>query len=158
MQTLKENSINYLVFPYKEIDSSSLEPSGNVYILYTYQTMANDTSSALLVSSSVEVNDRWMTAATEIITSGSASSSQIRLQPGTTYNIELKYGSFKPETWGDVETSWLNTTRTFGEDKRIIGANITLGNDVVFVSGSVSPTQKIYVSSNEDAVLKIYQG
>lgn len=158
MQTLKENSINYVVFPYEELNTGSLGPGDKIYILYTYQTMANDTSSALIASSSVDVNSRWMTAATEIITSGSADFSQLRLQPGTTYNIELRYGNQEPETWGDVSTTWEQTTRTFGEDKRIIGNTITLGQDRVFISGSVQPQQKVYVSSNEDAVLRIYQG
>ena len=158
MQTLRENNINYVVFPYQELNTGSLDPGDKIYVLYAYQTMANDTSSALIASASVDVNSRWITATSEIITNGSATFSQLKLQPGTTYNIELKYGNSQPETWGDVSTTWLETTRTFGEDKKVIGNTITLGQDRIFVSGSVLPQEKIYVSSNEDAVLRIYQG
>jgi len=159
MQRVEENKVNYLVFPYKAFSTDSLPAGENVFILYAYQTMANDTNSFSYISSSVETNDRWRTAVAEIITDGNPSLGQLKLEPGTTYNLELRYGQEEGLTWGEAETEWEDTFLTWSTAKTITPSNlIQLGNDTIFVSGSVSPDEKLYISSNENAVLKIYQG
>jgi hypothetical protein len=61
--------------------------------------------------------------------------------------------------WGEVSDTWGETSVTWGDAYAFNPNNtVILERDRMFVSGSVSPTQKIYVSSNEDATLKIYQG
>ena len=158
MQTLEENKINYVIFPYNEFSTGSLPSEGNIFILYAYQTMKNDIGSYSYASSSVEENSRWRIATTDIITSGSATESQLKFDAGTTYEIELWYGLEPQVTWGQTTTTWAQTTKTWGIDAVLGTPHIVLGQDRIFVSGSVTPDQKIYVSSNEDAVLRIYQG
>lgn len=156
MQTVQENTINYLVFPSSSFDTSSISGSGNYYILYAYQTMENDSSDYDWMSSSIDTNDRWRTVTADIITSGTDTSSTLKLQAGTTYQIELRYGKVTAAIWSEVETLWTDTTQLWSEKSEL--NTVTLDTDRIFVSGSVAPNQKVYVSSNEDATLKIYQG
>lgn len=155
MQTVEENKINYLVFPSQSIDTSSLDESGNYFILYAYQTMENDDSEFIYQSSSVDTNERWRTVTANIQTTDTPST-ELLVKAGTTYEIQLRYGTIESPTWGETEDTWGSVSDTWG---RLIKVNtVTLANDTMFVSGSVIPNQKIYVSSNEDATLKIYQG
>jgi len=159
MQTLKENSINYLVFPYVEFTTGSLPQGDKIYILYAYQTMENDTGSYTFQSSSVvEKEERWRVATADIQTSGSDSSLELRVQAGTTYEIELWFGIEPQLTWGTTSTLWGQTSKKWGDDPVLSTPHIVLNTDRMFISGSVLPQQKVYISSNEDAVLKIYQG
>jgi len=180
MQTVEENKINYIVFPWVEYTTGSLPIGNKFYILYAYQTMANDTGSYSWQSSSVvDRDERWRVATTDIITSGNDTTTELRLNAGTTYQIQLRYGLVPKVTWGTTTTTWIETTKTWGSDPFLGTPHIVLGQDRLFVSGGVSPIQKeyispdeeiilasgstdmnetIYISSNEDAVLKIYQG
>lgn len=159
MQTLQENQINYLVFPYVEFTTGSLPQGDKIYILYAYQTMENDTGSYTFQSSSViEKEERWRVATADIQTSGSDSSLELRVEPGTTYEIELWFGIEPGLTWGTTSTLWGQTTRKWSDDPFLSTPHIVLNTDRMFISGSVLPQQKVYISSNEDAVLKIYQG
>lgn len=180
MQTVEENKINYIVFPYTDWSWEN-EPVGNKsYYLYAYQTMANDTGSFSYMSSSVQERDeRWRVATSNIITEGTPALTELRLNAGTTYELQLWYALQPQITWKETTTEWINTPRRWGDDPFIGTPHIVLNSDRIFVSGSVSPVQKqyispdeqiiiasgstdmnetIYISSNEDAVLKIYQG
>jgi hypothetical protein len=180
MQTVEENKINYLVFPWIEYTTGSLRTGEKIYILYAYQTMANDTGSYTWQSSSVvERDERWRVATTDIQTSGSDSSTELRLEAGTTYQIELWFGNEPELTWGTSSTLWGETTRKWGDDSFLATPHIKLNTDRLFISGTVEPgvkqyispneeiiiasgslenNPKMYISSNEDAVLRIYQG
>ena len=180
MQTVEENKINYLVFPWQEFTTGSLPSGDKIFILYAYQTMANDTGSYSWQSSSVvERDERWRVATTDIKTSGNDSSLELRLEAGTTYQIELWFGNIPTATWGTTPTLWSETTRRWGQDSFLGTPHIKLNTDRLFVSGTVEPgvkqyispneeiiiasgslvnEPKMYISSNEDAVLKIYQG
>jgi hypothetical protein len=184
MQTVEENKINYLVFPWVEYTTGSLPSGDKIFILYAYETMANDTGSFTWQSSSVvERDERWRVATTNIQTSGSDSSTELRLEAGTTYQIELWFGLSPKITWSTTSTLWGQTTRKWsdesGEGSLLDTPHIKLNTDRLFVSGTVEPgvkqyispneeiiiasgslenEPKMYISSNEDAVLKIYQG
>lgn len=180
MQTVEENKVNYLVFPWVDFTTGSLPPGDKIYILYAYQTMANDSGSYTWMSSSVvERDERWRVATTNIITEGSPTIDELRLQAGTTYEIQLRYGIEPIVVWRQIETAWINTQRTWGADPINPAEQIILSQDRLFVSGGVEPTQKqyispneeiiiasgstdmdekVYISSNENAVLRIYQG
>lgn len=180
MQTVEENKLNYLVFPWVDLTTGSLPSGDKIYILYAYQTMANDTGSYSWASASVaERDERWRVATTNILTSGSETSAELKLEAGTTYTVEFRYGLVPEVTWGTTSTLWGSTTRKWGEDSILGTPHIKLNEDILFVSGTVEPALKqyispneeiiiasgstennptVYVSSNEDAVLKIYQG
>ena len=180
MQTVEENKVNYLVFPWVEYTTGSLPAGEKIYILYAYQTMANDTGSYTWQSSSVaERDERWRVATTDIQTSGSDSSLELRVEPGTTYQIELWFGNEPQATWSTTSTLWGQTTRKWSDDSFLATPHIVLNTDRLFVSGTVEPgvkqyispneeiiiasgslvnNPKMYISSNETAVVKIYQG
>lgn len=180
MQTVRENTTNYLVFPYQDFSPSSLPSGDKIWVLYAYQTLANDTGSYSYVSASVQdSDDRWRTAIANVITSGSATAEEIKLQVGTTYNLELRYTLNQGLTWSTTSTLWGETSRKWGDDSFLGTPHIKVGEDTIFVSGSVSPIQKqyisdnevivllsgstdmnetVYISPNENGVMKIYQG
>ena len=159
MQTVEENKINYLVFPYNEF-TDTLPSGSKIYALFAYQTMANDSSSYQWASASIDSNSRWRTVTSDIITSGTPVSGQLKLVPGTTYEVQLRYALEPvPFTWSTVEGTFSNIQLKWNYES-IIGYNssILLESDRMFISGSVSPNEKLYISSNEDAVMTIYQG
>lgn len=181
MQTVEENKVNYLVFPWVDFTTGSLPDGDKIYILYAYQTMANNSGSYTWMSSSVvERDERWRVATADIITEGSPQVPyELRLEAGTTYEIQLRYGIEPIVTWGQMTSTWGNTSRTFGANPINPAEQIVLSSDRLFVSGGVYPYEKqyisdneeiiiasgstdmdetVYISSNEDAVLKIYQG
>lgn len=159
MQTIKENQINFLVFPYVEFTTGSLPQGDKIFLLYAYQTMENDTGSFTFQSASViEKDERWRVATADIQTSGSDSSLELRVEPGTTYEIELWFGIEPGLTWGTTTTLWGQTSINWSDNAVLSTPHIVLNKDTMFISGSVLPQQKLYISSNETAVLKIYQG
>lgn len=180
MQKVEENKINYLVFPWVDFTTGSLPQGDKIYILYAYQTMENDTGSYTWQSSSVvERDERWRVATTDIQTSGTDSSLELRVEPGTTYEIELWFGNVPTATWGTTPTLWSEATRKWSDDSFLSTPHIKLNTDRMFISGTVEPAvkqyispneeiiiasgslennPKMYISSNETAVVKIYQG
>ncbi len=159
MQTVEENKINYLVFPYNGF-TDTLPSGSKIYALFAYQTMQNNSSDYQWVSSSVESNSRWRKVPTDIITSGTPNVGQLRLLPGTTYEIQLRYALEPiPFTWSTVQGTWSNIQLKWNYQSSVTyDSSILLESDRIFVSGSVFPNEKIYISSNEDAVMTIYQG
>lgn len=167
MITLKENQQNTITFQ-KEIDTplvtSSLQ-TGYVYNIITYPTLQNNTDlSSITYTNNVEPNNpRWVTLKTIITGSGEYNLNELAGLGGTTYNLEIWYGPT-----GSASTVWSQTTTTWGETTQLwnqavdyngITLNSTLVySDRIFVSGSVQPNQKKYISSNEDATYIVYTG
>ena len=172
MITLKENQLNTITFQ-KENDTplvtSSLE-SGSVYNIILYPTLQNNTllSSITYTTDVDETNPRWITLDTIISSSNDYNGNQIEAKGGTTYNLEIWYGPIILDDkliWGETETTWANTTLTwaYGGISDINYNTVTAGaelkyQDRVFISGSVQPIQKKYISSNEDATYNVYTG
>lgn len=159
MQTVEENKVNYLVFPYNTF-TDTLPSGSKIYALFAYQSMENNTGSYQWTSASLDENDRWRTIPTKIITSGTPLAGELKLQAGTTYELQLRYALEPiPFTWSTVQGTWSNIQLKWSYESKVgYNSSILLETDRLFVSGAVTPTEKIYVSSNEDAVLKIYQG
>lgn len=159
MQTVEENKINYIVFPQDDFSSSSLE-SGE-FFLYAYQTLGNDTGSGDGATPTItKQGDRWRVASTYIESTNTNTNNRLFLQAGTTYEIELKWGVLSTTTWGRTDTLWVNAVQSWSYDETDFETpnSIVVSRDRLFCSGSVSPNQKLYISSNEDAVMTIYQG
>ena len=171
MITLKENQLNTITFQ-KEfgtpLTTSSYE-SGSVYNIITYQTIQNNTGSAgITYTTDVDVsNPRWTTLRTNITGSSVYDENKIKGRAGTTYNLEVWYGPIASgstlvwetttSTWSETEEIWASTT---GEiNYNTVTQNSTkVYQDRVFISGSVQPIEKTYISPNENATYKIYQG
>lgn len=161
MQTIEENKINYFVFPYETFSSGSL-PSGSLnYFLYAYETMANDSANGdgSLITLRNE-SERWRIASTYVESTNSDDNNKLFLRAGTTYEIELRFGVVGSQLWGTTTSEWIDTINTWSYDEFNfdIDNSVLISQDRAFCSGSVSPNQKIYISSNEDAVMTIYQG
>ena len=172
MITLKENQLNTITFQ-KETDTplvTSSYDTGSVYNIILYPTLQNNTLlSSITYTSDVDVtNPRWTTLDTIISSSSDYDGNQIEAKGGTTYNLEVWYGPILPAgdlIWGQVQTTWANTTQTWassGDDNvtydDVIENSVLKYQDRVFVSGSVQPNQKKYISSNEDATYNVYTG
>lgn len=160
MQTIEENKINYFVFPYESFSTASIE--GGQYFLYAYESLANDTGSGDGSTISLTTkDDRWRVAAAYVESELSPTpNDKLFLRAGTTYEIELKYGRISTATWGSTDTLWSQAVNTWSYDEIDFETDnaVVISRDRAFCSGSVSPTEKIYISSNEDAVMTIYQG
>jgi hypothetical protein len=172
MITLKENQTNTITFQ-KETDTplvtGSIDPSF-VYNVIIYPTMANDTGSASITytTSSSEENPRWTTLGFDISPTSSYDGNTVSAYGGTTYNLEVWYGlpiTGSTRTWGETTTTWASTTQLWSFDSPIDTNYNTVTEfstlqykDRIFVSGSTTPTEKKYISSNEDATYTIYQG
>lgn len=173
MITLKEKQTNTITYQ-KETDTPLVTSSyedGYGYNIVIYPTLENDTSIASIAftTSSTEENPRWETLSFDISTSTNYTDATIKGLPGTTYNLEVWYG---PEFTGSG-LIWGTTSTTFGETSTIwsfggVEQGVTYNEitsvstkrfeDRVFISGSVSPIEKKYISSNEQAVYTVYQG
>jgi len=183
---LKDNQENKITFQ-KETDTplvtSSLE-SGKVFSILMYQTMANDTGSTLITKGTFTNpnNPRWITLGFKITGSNSYPNGLVDLQPGTTYDLEVYYGDEpKQEVWGTTTYKWNTANFPWNSSinaETIKNTGVLKYSDIAFISGSVEPILKqyisdsevinlltgsasqeiVYVSPNEDAVLKIYQG
>ena len=172
MITLKENQTNTITYQ-KEIDTplvTSSYENGYGYNIVIYPTLQNDTSIASIAftTSSTEENPRWETLSFDISSSTDYTLGHLKGLPGTTYNLEVWYG---PEitgsalVWGTTATTWTGTSVTwdFAGTSDITYQDIIADNqkrfaDRIFISGSVSPIEKKYISSNENAVYTVYQG
>lgn len=174
MITLKENQTNTITYQ-KETDTPLVTSSyedGYGYNIVIYPTLQNDTSIASIAfttSSTEERNPRWETLSFDISSSTDYTEATIKGLPGTTYNLEVWYG---PEITGSG-LIWGTTSTTFGGTSTIwsyggVQEGVTYNEitsiatkrfeDRVFISGSVSPIEKKYISSNEQAVYTVYQG
>ena len=171
MITLKENQLNTITFQ-KETDTplvtSSLD-SGSVYNIITYPTLQNNTDLAgITYTSDVdETNPRWTTLKTNISSSSEYNNNQIKGDGGTTYNLEVWYGpiaTLNDFIWQYNENTWTEETRLWSSPSSgalAVDYNGVTGlcelkyEDRVFVSGSVQPNQKKYISSNEDGTLSL---
>lgn len=180
MQTVEENKVNYLVFPWVEFTTGSLPTGNKIYILYAYQTMANNSGSYTWMSSSVvERDERWRVATANITNNTTELITELKLQAGTTYEVQLRYGIEPIVTWKQHIETWANTSKLWSAGAFNPQDQIILNTDRLFVSGTVEPAAKqyispneeiiiasgsndmdgkYYISSNENAVLKIYQG
>jgi len=167
MITLKENQLNTITFQ-KETDTplvtSSLE-SGYVYNIITYPTLQNNTDLAgITYTSNVDpTNPRWITLKTIITGSSEYTLNELGGTGGTTYNLEIWYGptGSASTVWSQTQTTWSETTQLWNQsvNYNVIIANSTLVySDRIFVSGSVQPNEKKYISSNEDATYIVYTG
>lgn len=174
MITLKENQLNTITFQ-KETDTplvSSSYDSGSVYNIITYPTLQNNTDLAgITYTSDVdETNPRWTTLKTNISSSSEYNNNQIKGDGGTTYNLEVWYGpiaTLNDFIWQYNENTWTEETRLWSAPSSgsnevnytTISESSTLKyQDRVFISGSVQPNQKKYISSNEDATYNVYTG
>ena len=173
MITLKENQTNTITYQ-KETDTplvTSSYESGYVYNIVIYPTLENDTDLASITfttSSTEETNPRWEVLSFDISSSTEYTSSVVKGLPGTTYNLEVWYGPEQTQdalVWGTTNTTWITTPQiwSFAGSGGITYDSITSSStlkyqDRVFVSGSVSPTEKNYISSNENATYTVYQG
>jgi hypothetical protein len=174
MITLKENQNNTIAYQ-KETDTplvSSSYVDGYVYNVVLIPTLQNDTGSASIAftSSSTEDNPRWETLEFELSSSNDYNLRRLGVKPGTTYDMEIYYGP----KFISSSVAWGNTSATFGsvtaswEEMGGLGEDPSVGQiredgtlkytDRVFVTGSVSPIEKKYISSNENAVYTVYQG
>jgi hypothetical protein len=172
MITLKETQTNTITFQ-KETDTplvtSSYEET-KVYNVIIYPTMANDTGSASITytTSSSEENPRWTTLGFNISSTSSYDGNTVAAYGGTTYNLEVWYGepvTGSVLTWGTTESTWINTTQlwSFGGTNDINYNTVTQNSELkykdrLFVSGSTTPTETKYISSNENATYTVYQG
>lgn len=172
MITLKANQQNTITYQ-KETDTPLVTSSyedGKVFNIVIYPTLSNNTGSASItkVPTTSEDNPRWEVLDFDISSSSDYNAEKLGAKNGTTYNLEIYYGY--PFT-GSAALVWGTTTSTFGAtseiwaepDTQIPGYNdVTSGElkykDRVFISGSVSPIEKKYISSNENAVYTVYQG
>jgi hypothetical protein len=172
MITLKENQLNTITFQ-KETDTplvtSSLD-SGSVYNIILYPTLQNNTllSSITYTTDVDETNPRWITLKTNLSSTSNYDGNQLGTRGGTTYNLEVWYGPVSEGNdfiWANNRNDWINETRLWSAassesiDYDDITSTSTLKySDRVFVSGSVQPNQKKYISSNEDATYTVYTG
>ena len=174
MITLKENQTNTITYQ-KETDTPLVTSSyedGYGYNIVIYPTLQNDTSIASITfttSSTEERNPRWETLSFDISSSTDYEQATIKGLPGTTYNLEVWYG---PEIdpsgliWGTTSTTFGGTSTIWSNDgdyssityNQITSVSTKRFEDRVFISGSVSPIEKKYISSNEQAVYTVYQG
>lgn len=175
MITLKENQTNTITYQ-KETDTplvTSSYENGYVYNIVIYPTLENDTDLASITfttSSTEDTNNlRWEVLSFDISSSTEYNGNQVKGLPGTTYNLEVWYG---PEitgdalVWGTTSTTWTGTSQIWsyaGTEGGVTYPEITSTStlkyqDRVFVSGSVSPIEKNYISSNENATYTVYQG
>ena len=161
MQTIEENKINYFVFPYDSFSAGSLPSGSKSYFLYAYETMANDSGSGdgSTITLTTE-SDRWRVASTFVESTNTEQNNRLFLRAGTTYEVQLRYGVVDSITWSEVSSKWKDTDYVWSYDASDFNLNtsVLISQDRVFCSGSISPNQKLYISSNEDAMMTIYQG
>jgi hypothetical protein len=159
MQTLRENQINYLVFPSESIDTSF----GNTYVILIHETLTNNELYDNFATGSItKQNNRWITVESFVTGSQTSDLGKLWAKPGLTYELDFRVGATPYYTWIEAYPEWIQAQGTWvqnGLSSDMIEANtIRIGQDRVFISGSVPPNKKLYVTSNEDASFVIYQG
>jgi len=167
MITLKENQLNTITFQ-KENDTplvTSSYDTGSVYNIIIYPTLQNNTllSSITYTNNTDPTNPRWTTLQTNLSSGSVYNNNQLGAEGGTTYNLEVWYGETGSAStiWSQTQTTWIETTQLWNQavDYNGITENSVLKyQDRVFISGSVQPNEKKYISSNEDATYTVYQG
>jgi len=81
------------------------------------------------------------------------------VKSGTTYEISFRYGIRPFYIWKEATPLWTDTEGTWSNPFLPTSNNsVIMGKDRMFVSGSVSPEEKLYITSNDDAKFTIYQG
>ena len=170
MITLKENQLNTIAFQ-KETDTplvTSSYDTGSVYNIILYPTIENNTELAGITYTTDfdESNPIWSTLKTNISSQSLYISNTIEGEAGTTYNLEIWYGpiiTVNDFYWINNQNTWATETRewstlTTGSISVDYNAVTSSGefkySDRVFISGSVHPFEKKYISSNEDGNYK----
>lgn len=159
MQTLKENQLNYLVFPSSSFTSTG---SGEYVIILTPTLTNNELYETFATASLEELNSRWRVVESFITGSTSDSVGKLYAEAGQTYELDLRFGDKPYITWIEAYPKWIEAEGTWkqnGLSGDMVRANtVRVSQDRVFISGSVDPTRKLYITSNEDASFVIYQG
>lgn len=159
MQTLKENQLNYLVFP----SSSFTAGTGSDWVIILTPTLTNNELYETFATASVEeLNSRWRVMETYITGSTSDTVGRLYAEAGQTYELDLRFGESPYITWIEAYPLWIEAGGTWkqnGLSGDMVRENtVRVSQDRVFISGSVDPTRKLYITSNEDASFVIYQG
>jgi hypothetical protein len=159
MQTLKQGQTNYLVFASESIDTTF----GNTYVIVISETLtANQLYDQIATGSIVRQNNRWITGEVNIVSQPDSNLGTLYAKAGTTYELDFRVGKAPYQTWIEAYPQWDEADGTWeqnGLSSNMIRQNtIRIGQDRVFISGSVAPDRKLYVTSNEDASFVIYQG
>jgi len=173
MITLKEKQYNTIAYQ-KENDTPLVSKTyipGYGYTIVMIPTLQNDTGSASIAftTSSSEANPRWETLSFDISSSTDYTLGHLKGLPGTTYDLEVWYGpqiTGSAPVWSTTNVNWSEVTDewSFGGVAsgipyyKVVQDGTLEYKDRVFVTGSVSPIEKKYISSNENAVYTVYQG
>ena len=163
MQTVKENQVNELVWPY-EVVAWVNPPSGSKSnYIFAYETLANNPNSSQFASfatASLELNnERWRVTPINLVTGSTTNLGEMYVRAGTTYEISFRYGIKPFYTWKEAEPLWEETAGNWSSPFLPTTDNsIIMGSDRMFVSGAVSPKETLYITSNDDAKFTIYQG
>ena len=160
MQTVQENSRNELVWPY-DVVAWVNPPSGSKgNFIFAYESLANDTSDGVFATASLDLNNsRWRRTPITLVTGSTTNLGEMYVRAGTTYEVEFRYGIKPFYIWKEATSNWTDTEGTWSNPYTATDRNsVVQASDRMFVSGSVSPEQKLYITSNEDAKFTIYQG
>lgn len=159
MQTLKENQLNYIVFP----SSSFTAGVGSDYLIFLTPTLTNNELYDTYATASLEeLNSRWRVVETFISTDIQGDLDKVYAKAGQTYELQLRYGNGGYSVWIDAYPEWKDAEGTWIQNGLAPGTvkanSVLISQDRVFISGSVDPTETLYITSNEDASFVIYQG
>lgn len=174
MITLKENQPNTIAFQ-KENDTplvTSSYDASSVYNIIIYPTLQNNTllSSITYTNDTDPTNPRWTTLTTNLSSGSVYNNNQLAAKGGTTYNLEVWYGAesgVNDFIWKNNENTWAEETRLWASPSSgsadvnydgITANSVLKYQDRVFISGSVQPNEKKYISSNEDGNYIVYTG
>jgi hypothetical protein len=160
MQTVQENKKNELVWPYKVVALVNAPTGSKSNFIFAYETLANDRSKGVFATASLELNNnRWRRTPITIVTGSTTNLGEMYARAGTTYEVEFRYGIRPFYIWKEATSLWKDTEGTWANPYTANDNNsVAMASDRMFVSGSVSPNQKLYLTSNEDAKFTIYQG
>lgn len=157
MQTTKENSRNNLVFEYGTKAWVNPPTGSKTNFILAYETLANDSGSGTFATASLEFNNRWYTTPITFVSESTSDKGKLFVRAGTTYEIELRYGLTPYYIWGEAQDKFGQAKGTWVEPYSATSDNsIVLKEDRMFVSGTVEPGQKLYITANEDAEMVIY--
>jgi hypothetical protein len=163
MQTVKENQENELVWPYEVVAWVNPPTGSKSNYIFAYESLANDSGSkevSSFATASLELNNnRWRRTPINLVTGSTTNLGEMYVKAGTTYEISFRYGVKPFYTWIEATSLWTDTDGTWDTPFVPTDENsVTMAKDRMFVSGSVNPTQKLYLTSNDDAKFTIYQG
>lgn len=160
MQTVKENSRNELVWPYDVVAWVNPPSGSRSNFIFAYESLANDSTKGVFATASLDLNNgRWRRTPITLVTGSTTNLGEMYVKAGTTYEVEFRYGIKPFYIWKEASSNWTDTEGTWSNPYTANDRNSVLqASDRMFVSGSVSPEQKLYITSNEDAKFTIYQG